>query len=231
MKRVNKQLFVCGVSCMISLGLQGCGVSGQSDDSAETEAQSADDVFTDEERNAIDLARSALAEHQSISEAGINVQSILAQEWPDTGLGCPQPGAQYLQIISRGFQVRLKASGTVHAVHVSGKAAVVCERTVQGKPKLAPGPRHLSAAKLKETESRAVADLAQRMGATQDEVKIIDSNIATWQDASLGCPEQGMSYTPGHVQGFVLSLEYQGRTFTYHTDLTRLFPCPDIATE
>jgi hypothetical protein len=216
---------------MISFGLSGCDVSGQNDDSEELEAQPADDVFTEEERNAIDLATSALAKQQSIPEGDISVQSLLAQEWPDTSLGCPQPGAQYLQVISPGFRVRLTALGTIHAVHVSGKAAVVCERTVQGQPKQAPGPRHLSAVKLKETENRAVADLAQRMGATQDEVVIIDSQIATWQDASLGCPEPGKSYMRGHVQGFVLSLEYQGRTFTYHTDLERLFPCPNIVSE
>jgi hypothetical protein len=31
-------------------------------------------------------------------------------EWPDSSLGCPQPGMDYLQVITPGYLIRLEAN-------------------------------------------------------------------------------------------------------------------------
>jgi hypothetical protein len=56
----------------------------------------------------------------------IQVLSVEAREWPDSSLGCPRAGQLYAQVVSRGFEVRLRTGGALLAYHVSGEKAVLC---------------------------------------------------------------------------------------------------------
>ena len=60
---------------------------------------------------------------------------------------------------------------------------------------------------------------------------MISGEQHTWEDASLGCPERGMSYRPEKVTGWVRTLKHGVHHFTYHTDLDRTIPCPGIAAD
>jgi hypothetical protein len=62
----------------------------------------------------------------------------------------------------------------------------------------------------------AVSDLADRLGASPEDIEIVSAEEVTWPDGSLGCPEPGMSYTQALVDGSQVVLEYEGRVFVYN---------------
>jgi hypothetical protein len=74
-------------------------------------------------------AKADLAARLGLSEADITVQSVEPVEWPDTSLGCPQPGMMYAQVITPGYQVLLQATGEVYDYRTTaGRLLVLCEQ-------------------------------------------------------------------------------------------------------
>jgi hypothetical protein len=41
-------------------------------------------------------------------------------EWPDSGLGCPQPGQLYLQVITPGWLIEVQGGGKIFEYHTDG---------------------------------------------------------------------------------------------------------------
>lgn len=72
----------------------------------------------------------ALAEQLGMSAAQIEVESIGEQTWPDSSLGCPEEGRMYLQVITPGYVLQLRAKGQVYEYHVdqSVRAVVFCQK-------------------------------------------------------------------------------------------------------
>jgi hypothetical protein len=176
------------------------------------------------ERDVGQLAISALAKELGIAPESIQVDTVRAVDWPDSSIGCPQPGRAYMQVVTPGHKVTLRAEGRVHVVHEAKGRAFVCEKTkpyagINPKQELVFGRQLLDARK----------DLASRLGVPESEIKPKAAQERTWDDAGLGCPEPGKSYPPGKVTGWALTLEHRGRDYTYHTDLHRTIPCPAIA--
>ncbi len=75
-----------------------------------------------------------LASRLGISEAQVRVVSIEAVEWPDSSLGCPQPGMDYLQVITPGFRILLEAQGERYPYHADQEANVVYCPAMTGGP-------------------------------------------------------------------------------------------------
>jgi hypothetical protein len=67
-----------------------------------------------------------LSKELGIPAANIKVASSEAVEWPDAGLGCPEPGMSYVQVISPGYRIVLQAGDTLYEYHTgAGDAAPV----------------------------------------------------------------------------------------------------------
>ena len=66
----------------------------------------------------------------------------------------------------------------------------------------------------------AQQDLATRLGVLKSEIKPVSGVQETWDDASLGCPQAGVTYLAGKVTGWVLTLRHGTRDYTYHTDMS-----------
>ncbi len=62
----------------------------------------------------------------------------------------------------------------------------------------------------------AIADLAQRQGIDPAQVMIAGWTPVTWNDGSLGCPQEGMGYTQVQVDGQLLVLRVETALFQYH---------------
>lgn len=79
---------------------------------------------------AVRAAVAEVAQRQGVEPGRVRVTSITAMEWPDTALGCPQPGRLYAQVITPGWRIQLTAGGQAMAIHTnsSGSALVVCDR-------------------------------------------------------------------------------------------------------
>ena len=66
----------------------------------------------------IESAKADLAQRLSVSASQINAIEIKEAVWPDTSLGCPQPGIAYAQIPTSGYLVILEVAGNEFEYHV-----------------------------------------------------------------------------------------------------------------
>ncbi len=66
------------------------------------------------------------------------------------------------------------------------------------------------------TVAAAIADLAQRQGIDPAQVVIAAWSPVTWNDGSIGCPQEGMGYTQVQVDGELLLLRVDTALFQYH---------------
>ncbi len=69
-----------------------------------------------------------LAEDRDISPEEIAVASWEPVDWPDTSLGCPEPGMMYAQVIVPGYLVVLEVHGDLYRAHTdrTGERVVFC---------------------------------------------------------------------------------------------------------
>ncbi len=69
-----------------------------------------------------------LAEQRDIPPEEITVASWEPVDWPDTSLGCPEPGMMYAQVIVPGYLVVLEVWGDLYRAHTdrTGERIVFC---------------------------------------------------------------------------------------------------------
>jgi hypothetical protein len=71
--------------------------------------------------------RRDLALRLKLSEALITLVRAETVDWPDSSLGCPQPGMMYLQVVTPGYRLVLAAGGVTAEYHTdAGGRFVVC---------------------------------------------------------------------------------------------------------
>jgi hypothetical protein len=68
-------------------------------------------------QNLIKKAKEDLAQRLTISPNQIILVEATEAEWSDSSLGCPQPGIEYLQVITPGFRMVLEVYGTQYEYH------------------------------------------------------------------------------------------------------------------
>ena len=85
--------------------------------------------------------RAAVASYAKALDLPIDAISVLSAEsvtWPDGSLGCPEPGMQYIQVLTEGFRVQLEARGRRAEYHTDrGSQVLRCET---GPGSWAPSP-------------------------------------------------------------------------------------------
>ena len=72
-----------------------------------------------------------LARELGVAVTGLQVISTAPMTWSDAGLGCPQPGMMYAQVLTPGYLVIIRDDGgREHQVHTDEDvtAAVVCQQ-------------------------------------------------------------------------------------------------------
>jgi hypothetical protein len=74
-------------------------------------------------------AKEDLATRLGIKPSEIELLKYEEVVWPDSSLGCPQPGMEYLQVPSDGALIRLSAMDQVYDYHSGGNRGVfLCEQ-------------------------------------------------------------------------------------------------------
>ncbi|MFO8035140.1 MAG: hypothetical protein R6U57_00720 [Anaerolineales bacterium] len=63
---------------------------------------------------------------------------------------------------------------------------------------------------------KAIADLAQTLEVSPDQVQVEDVESKDFPDASLGVPEPGMTYAQVITPGYVILLRAEGESYEYH---------------
>ena len=73
----------------------------------------------------IQLAKESLSRKFKINEDQIHLSSVEAMTWSDAGLGCPQAGIVYAQVITPGFQILFEAIGQTFSYHTDNTERVI----------------------------------------------------------------------------------------------------------
>ena len=82
----------------------------------------------------VDLAKADLSQQLGVDQAGINLLSYEELVWPDSSLGCPQPGMEYLQVPHDGARIILELEGTSYHYHSGGEIGLfLCEQNILKK--------------------------------------------------------------------------------------------------
>jgi len=166
---------------------------------------------------AIRVATQAASKQLNLPLEQFSVQQAHAVDWPDSSLGCPQPGMMYLQVITPGFKVMLKAGAEIYPVHVAGTRAVVC---VQGAGD-ARGPKTQAAQEKVELVTRARARLAALLKVDVAKIQVHAIRTGSFGDAP-GCVDGTSKDKAG---GKFVELEYAGRRYEYGADADEVREC------
>jgi hypothetical protein len=79
--------------------------------------------------------------------------------------------------------------------------------------------------------NEAIGDLAKRLNVNREDISAVEARAVVWPDASLGCPQPGMTYTQVQQDGAIVRLKVHGREFAYHKGGSRpLFLCQSAST-
>lgn len=82
-----------------------------------------------------------LADYLSVDTGDILMVSMTAVDWPDSSMGCPKPGYQYLAVITPGHQATLKVGEKAYRVNMAKGQAEVCDKLrLIGTRKITPRP-------------------------------------------------------------------------------------------
>jgi hypothetical protein len=90
----------------------------------------------------VQLAKEDLARRLDLSVSEVSLISVEAVDWPDTSLGCPQPGMAYAQVVTPGYLIVLEAEGQRYAYQTNrGDRVVLCHTDGDSQP---PSPKGIT---------------------------------------------------------------------------------------
>lgn len=70
-----------------------------------------------------------LSRRLGVTRDQIQVRVVERAEWPDSSLGCPEPGKAYAQVITPGYRIVMEAQGKTYEYHSDEERRVVlCEK-------------------------------------------------------------------------------------------------------
>lgn len=183
-------------------------------------------VLDAEQQGITERAVAVLADQLEVPVSTVTVNSVRAVTWRDTSIGCPEPGVAYGQVLTPGHQVTLQAGDSTHSVHLANGKAFVCQRSKARRDAT-------TAADVEwlEIAGKARADLASKVGTSPDKIRVMNAGRRVWSSTALGCDDPRGTAMAVPVDGWVITLRYGDRDFTYHTDSARVLPCPPISVD
>ena len=83
----------------------------------------------------VEDATADLAERLGVVTDAISTIAAVLVTWPDSSLGCPQPGMEYLQVLTDGAVIELEAEGAVYRYHAGeGSGPFLCGTPITSAP-------------------------------------------------------------------------------------------------
>jgi uncharacterized protein YceK len=78
----------------------------------------------------IEKTKEDLAQRLSISLTQVSLVEAAEVEWSDSSLGCPQPGMDYLQVITPGYRILLEVNAQTYEYHSNRNTYfILCENS------------------------------------------------------------------------------------------------------
>ncbi|MBV9324628.1 MAG: hypothetical protein JO352_12660 [Chloroflexi bacterium] len=98
--------------------------------STTTPAPGASPVVSPESAAVVDAAVTDAASHLGVSRDTLHVDQVEPRQWPDSSLGCPQPGQLYSQIVTPGFLIVISSGAHQLEYHSDDRTRVtLCTET------------------------------------------------------------------------------------------------------
>lgn len=168
---------------------------------------------------AIELARQTLARQNDFPAKNLEVESANVVQWPDTSLGCPQPGMMYAQVITPGYQVTFMntASGKTYFVHTGAGRAIVCEKTASTRSQT---EKNLRFGQRWQISRQAQQKLAEYLSVKREEVRIVGAHDTEMEKVGPSCKKG-----PTGKKIRVIELRFQKRIYQYAVIGDRLVLC------
>jgi hypothetical protein len=162
----------------------------------------------------VQVALTNLSTQLEIPADEIQVLAVEEVTWPDSSLGCGEPGSAYLQVLTPGYRVELGTERGQYVFHTDNKQTVIlCKEGLVNKKSDSPG---VIESGLEPFVNQAVADLVNRVGVKAEEILVQEAKSMVWPDAGLGCPQPGMSYKQVQEEGYLIQLVIGKQTYAYH---------------
>lgn len=115
------------------------------------------------------------------------------------------------------------------ADYVAKQTYVIQNPPVINHPTPTPSPIPIPKVLLPRPAQNALKDVTKTLGVQESDIIVVSIEEKEWNDASLGCPQQGKMYaqvvTPGYKVVFSYNhpLAEMQKAYEYHTDKTRTF--------
>lgn len=192
-----------------------CGEPSKGDRKMETPTTPAGEPLI---RSATEL----VSRETGLAASELTLVSAEAVEWPDTSLGCPQPGMMYAQVITPGFRLLFQGpGGDMFEVHTnrSGSSMVLCPAGEETSRDVGNGTPGLGAgAPAAQTREAALKAVARASGLAVDQLEIVEWEAVNWRDSSLGCPRPGANYLMVITPGYRFMVRAGITLYEVHTD-------------
>jgi hypothetical protein len=170
--------------------------------------------YTEREEAAIDLAVQTVSERVPVSRESLGNLRVRSIDWPDSSLGCAEPGVEYTQQVVPGHLVSFTVDDRIYSVHVGERTAVICDRITDYLAE-----RRQRGTSIIQAYQAAREDLAGKLYVDPEQVTVTNVQTLTWPDASLGCPVEGQEYEKGPVEGLRITMTCRDRQYEYRTAL------------
>jgi hypothetical protein len=196
-----------------------------------TESSSASNVSESQsevKQRAIDTARKKLVHELKLKADELQLVSAESHTWPNSGLGCAPAGSMTAQVMTPGYVVTFTSPKGQRVVHATERYAVVCERNVRLRN---PRTVDIPLKNLDEMIDKARSDLAERLRVQASSIRTLRFTPAEWPDTSMGCVMSDEVVEQKSTRGYRIALSHAGRTYIYHTDMSRVRACPPISVD
>ena len=78
----------------------------------------------------VDAALNDAASHLATTRDQLRVEQVESRDWPDSALGCPQPGVMYAQVVTPGFLIVISVGGKRLEYHTDSRGTVkLCQES------------------------------------------------------------------------------------------------------
>lgn len=162
---------------------------------------------------AVRAATQALAALLGIGTNEITINQITQKDFKDGCLEIHEPGVMCTDVIVPGYVVDMTAAGTRYVYHSNMDGTVVkMEQTgpstglpVQGQDPIV---------------KAAIEFLASQLQISNETIMLVSKDAVDWPDACLGIHEPGVGCATVITPGYKIVLEYNGKQYVIHTDLT-----------
>jgi hypothetical protein len=86
-------------------------------------------------RRLVDMAISDLAMHLDVDPSEIETVAAESVTWRDSGLGCPEPGHESMQVLTKGARIQLRWDSQVFLYHSGGnRPPFLCKQPDPNEP-------------------------------------------------------------------------------------------------